>query len=151
MKSIRIKLLISVLGVFITALSVLTVLTYHETSHEIEEVFDAELVQTARMISQLALANIDSKGLDVTVLESDQHREHKYEKHISYQVWYRNTLVLRSASAPLDRAMASTAGYSDTNIGDKLWRVFALYPESSAYRIYTAEDHIAREELTWEP
>ena len=86
MKSIRIKLLISVLGVFITALTILTVLTYYETSHEIEEVFDAELVQTARMINQLALANIDSKGMDVTIPETDQHRGHKYEKHISYQV-----------------------------------------------------------------
>jgi two-component system sensor histidine kinase QseC len=149
-KSIRIKLLISVLGVFVTALSILTLLTYHETSHEIEEVFDAELVQTARMINQLALANIDSKGEDIAIPESDQHQGHKYEKHISYQVWFHNTLVLRSESAPLDRAMATTAGYSDNSINDKLWRVFALYPESSPYRIYTAEDHSARDELTWE-
>jgi two-component system OmpR family sensor kinase/two-component system sensor histidine kinase QseC len=95
-KSLRIKLLISVLGVFITALFVLAVLTYNETSHEIEEVFDAELVQTARMINQLALANIDSKGMDITIPESTQHRGHKYEKHISYQVWFRNALVRSS-------------------------------------------------------
>ncbi len=148
MKSLKLQLLTSVLSVFMLALTLLLIVSYNETRHEIEEVFDAELAQTARMISQLTLANIDSKGLEIKVRPTI-HAGHKYEKHVSYQVWYQNALVLRSDSAP-DTSLANTSGYSDVSIGDLKWRVFALYPESSAYRIYTAEDNKARDELAWE-
>jgi len=148
MKSLKLQLLTSVLSVFMLALILLLIASYNETSHEIEEVFDAELAQTARMISQLTLANIDSKGLDIKIHPAT-HTGHKYEKHVSYQVWYENALLLRSDSAP-DTPLANTSGYSDVSINGLKWRVFALYPESSAYRIYTAEDNKARDELAWE-
>jgi len=149
MKSLKIQLLTYVLSVFTLALILLFIVSYNETVHEIEEVFDAELAQTARMISQLTLANIDSKGLDLTTGSLGQGAEHKYEKHVSYQVWYKNALVLRSDSAP-DQPLSTGSGYSNININGKQWRVFALYPESSPYRIYTAEDNRARDELAWE-
>jgi two-component system sensor histidine kinase QseC len=138
------------LSVFVIALLLLTLLIYKGASHEIEEIFDAELAQTARMISHLALSNIDSNGMEVTARKSIQHQGHRYEKHISYQVWYRNSLVLRSESAPADQVMSSVPGFSDVDISGRKWRVFTLYPEDSDYRIYTGEDHKARDELTWE-
>jgi len=148
-KSIRLRLLSYILGVFVSSLSVLTFVSYLETSHEIEEVFDSELAQTARMLSQFTLANIDSKGNTVSIPEDTQHVGHKYENHISYQVWYYNALALHSESAP-DLALAKSAGFSNVTIKGKKWRVFSLYPESSAYRIYTAEDYTARDELAFE-
>jgi len=147
-KSLKLQLLGRVLSVFMLALILLLIVSYNETGHEIEEVFDAELAQTARMISQLTLANIDSKGLEIKISPAT-HAGHKYEKHVSYQVWHEDTLLLRSDSAP-QTPLANTPGYSDVGIDGRKWRVFALYPESSAYRIYTAEDNKARDELAWE-
>ncbi len=149
MKSIRVRLLVYILGVFIISAAIVIFISYKESAHEIEEVFDSELAQTARLISQLNLANIDSKGEEIAVPIIQQSPGHKYESHISYQVWYDNALVLRSASAPLV-PLSSQSGYSTNTIHNTMWRVFALYPEKSHYRIYTAEDFTARNELTWE-
>jgi two-component system sensor histidine kinase QseC len=150
MKSIRTNLLVSVLAVFVGALLLLAFLSYKETIHEVEEVFDAELAQTARMISQFTLSNIDSRGTEEAISVDSQNVGHRYEKHISYQVWFRNALVLRSESAPDDIHMSDVSGYSDVSINNQPWRVFALYPENSPYRIYTAEDYKARNELAFE-
>lgn len=150
MKSIRVRLLVSILGVYTVAFTLVGIIAYRETSHEIEEVFDAELAQIARMINQLALANIDSNGAEISIPETDRSRGHKYEKHISYQVWFHDVLVLRSHSAPTSAPLATASGYSDTEVDGNRWRVFALIMEDSPYRIFTAEDYKARNELTLE-
>ena len=151
MKSLRLQLLIRILGVIVAALTILTFFSYYETSHEIEEVFDAELAQTARMISQMTLANIDSKGEDghIELPPEPLNSGHKYEKHISYQIWYRNALVLHSDSAP-NEPIATAPGYHDIELGGRNWRVFGLHPKGTNYRIYTAEDKVARDELSVE-
>jgi len=148
-RSIRARLLVSVIGAFIVFVVLVTVISYRETAHEVEEVFDAELAQTARMISQLVLANLDSRGVEIEVEKSAGDLGHKYEKHISYQVWLGNALMLRSISAPVV-PLARAPGYSDILLEGKRWRVFALYPKGTSYGIFTAEDYKAREELLLE-
>lgn len=150
MYSLRQQVLVRVLGSFVLALLVMLYVSYQQALHEIEEIFDAELAQTAQMIGKLALANIDSKGEEVAIGEAgDDAISHKYEKHISYQVWYRDVLVLKSSSAP-DEPLAQEESYSNIEQAGRQWRVFGLYPQGSPYRIYTAEDNEARDELSWQ-
>ncbi len=129
-------------------LGILLYISYDSTLHEVEEVFDAELAQTAGLMAQLALANLESSEQQVSNLQSTA-KGHKYEKRISYQVWHGNNLILRSDSAP-KTPMSNKPGFSDVVIDDRQWRVFGLYPDNSPYLVYSGEDNNARDELALE-
>ena len=149
MQSIRRQVLVWVMGFLVLALLIMMVISYQRALHEIEEIFDAELAQTAKLVSKLALADIDSKGTVFTVgAGQDKSIKHKYEKYISYQVWHGNSLMLKSARAP-DQALGSKSGFQDVTIDKQQWRVFGLYPKGSSYRIFTAEEEVGRKELSW--
>ncbi len=149
MRSIRRQVLVWVLGLLVLALLIMMYISYQRALHEIEEIFDAELAQTAKLVGKLALADIDSKGAMLTVGSTlEKNGRHKYEKYISYQVWYRDSLVLKSAEAPLE-SLGKMAGFQDTRIGKEQWRVFGLHPVGSEFRIYTAEEMVGRQELSW--
>jgi two-component system sensor histidine kinase QseC len=149
MRSIRRQVLVWVLGVLVSTLLVMLYISYNKALHEIEEIFDAELAQAARLIAKLPLADIDSKGSvsPITVAQDDSEK-HKYEQYISYQLWYKGELLLRSAFAPME-ALGNEEGFQDKDTGGKRWRVFGLHPEDSDFQIFTAEDTAAREELSW--
>ncbi len=149
--SLRRQVLIRVLGTFLLALVMVLAVTYHRAQVEIEEVFDAELAQTAKLIGKLILANLDSRGDAGVVMDQAllKRNLHKYEKNISYQVWLKDELVLRSASAPT-RPLATGRGYQNVRIDGEEWRVLGVYPVGTNYRIYTAENNVARDELAQE-
>ncbi len=148
MSSLKKQLMIGMLVPLALGLGLLLYISYDSTLHEIEEVFDAELAQTAGLMAQLALANLDSGEQQVSNLQSTA-KGHKYEKRISYQVWHGNSLVLRSDSAP-QTPMSNQPGFSDVVIDDRKWRVFGLYPDNSPYLVYSGEDNNARDELALE-
>ncbi len=149
MRSIRRQVLVWVLGLLVLALLIMMYISYQRALHEIEEIFDAELAQTAKLVGKLALADIDSKGAAHTIGSNLENVvRHKYEKYISYQVWYRHSLVLKSAQAPAE-PLGKRAGFQNAEIGKEQWRVFGLYPENSAFKIYTGEEMVGRQELSW--
>ncbi|WP_419596822.1 ATP-binding protein [Thiolapillus sp.] len=149
MRSIRRQVLAWVLGFLVLALLIMMVVSYQRALHEIEEIFDAELAQAAKLVGKLVLADIDSKGTVFTV-DSDLNKSvrHKYEKYIGYQVWHRDSLMLKSAGVP-DQALGMRAGFQDVAIASQQWRVYGLYLKGSDYRIFTAEEVVGRKELSW--
>ncbi|WP_456446692.1 ATP-binding protein [Thiolapillus sp.] len=149
-RSLRKQVLLWVLGSFLLALLVVLGVSYHRAQHEIEEIFDAELAQTAKLMGKLVLANLDSKGKEV-VGEQDvlKRNLHKYEKNISYQVWLGDELVLRSSSAPV-KPLARRRGYQNVRIDGSEWRVLGVMPKGMNYKIFAAENNVARDELAWE-
>jgi two-component system sensor histidine kinase QseC len=149
MKSIRLRLLVALLSLF-TLFWLITILaTYVESRHEIEELFDAELAQSAAVLSEIALDNIRHRYEDE---EQDKtlKREvygHRYEKRIAFQVWNNSTLLLRSLSAPQE-SMSDEFGYRDVTINKKKWRVFGLRINGSQ-RIVVGEQYDVRNELIY--
>ncbi|WP_456418151.1 ATP-binding protein [Thiolapillus sp.] len=149
MHSIRKQVLVRVMGFLALTLLVMLLISYLKALHEIEEIFDAELAQTARLIGQIAMADGEGKGLPSTIaVPLDQSNKYKYEKFISYQVWHGDELVLKSSYAP-DEALSTIAGFRDVTNGKQRWRVFGLHLANSDYRVYTSEDTVVREELSW--
>ncbi|BAO45201.1 ATP-binding protein [Thiolapillus brandeum] len=149
-RSLRKQVLLWVLGAFLLALLVVLAVSYHRAQHEIEEIFDAELAQTAKLMGKLVLTNLDSHGKDVVAEQGALKRHlHKYEKNISYQVWLGDKLVLRSSSAP-KQPLATGSGYQNVRIDGSEWRVLGVIPKGMDYRIFTAENNVARDELAWE-
>lgn len=149
-RSLRRQVLGRVLGTFLLALLIVLAVSYDRALHEIEEIFDAELAQTAKLIGKLILANLDSKGGEVVAEQALLKQNlHKYEQNISYQVWWGDVLLLRSASAPAE-PLVSGSGYRNVRVDGMEWRVLGVHLKGTDYRIYTAENNVARDELAWE-
>ncbi len=147
-RSLKKQILIGILAPLVVSLGFLLYESYKHTVHEIDEIFDAQLAQTARMIAHFTQANIDS-GEQPTSTFPIAGRRHKYERQIAYQIWFNGSLALKSDSAP-DTPLAHQAGFSYNQTARKHWRVFGLEPRHSPYRIYTAVSNKAEKELSLE-
>ena len=140
--SIRRRLLVLVLAA-VTALWVITaVMSYVRTHHEIDELFDAQLAQSARVL--LAQTSHDTDEIEIEYNE----QFHKYEKKIAFQIWDKNDrLLLRSDSAPLSPLSTAADGFSDTRIEGRPWRIFSHWDARHELQIQVGERHDVRNGL----
>ncbi|WP_114417664.1 ATP-binding protein [Marinospirillum perlucidum] len=156
--SIRIRTLSWVLLVFVLASGLLAWSSFHDAAHEVEELYDAHLAQQARLISSL-LTGMEATSLtqvaklrllntmEQTTLQAGDNKGHKYESKVVFQVWQRDQLLLRSRNAPAGRLSQEGEGYSNTQLGNHLWRVFALSLAETGHTILIAERDDVRGEL----
>lgn len=156
MTSIRYR----IIGFLVGSLLVINIVSgyyiYQHTQHEVEEIFNAQQAQVARIIDQLITdtAISDRQNTSITtvpILEEliDQNTlGHHYEKKIAYQVWdLEGNLLLMSENAPLHPLSATAPGFSRTEYSGEIWHIFALYSNSAKKWIYTAQKSEARDEL----
>ena len=119
MRSIRSRTLLLVLGLLAVGLSAISLVSYRDARHEIEELFDAELAQQARLLAGMIPADMApaaraalQQALDEAVVgtagagegEGDAARTqgHEYESKLGFVVLDdRGDSLLRSASAPV--------------------------------------------------
>lgn len=155
--SIRRRLLVTLLTI-ITLVWLFTALSsYQETQHEIEELFDAQLAQSARTLLTVAGHELDElEGIPETThihfLPGDTGDEDgiEYEQKLAYQLWIlpQNKLILRSFMAPETPLSPILSGYSSEVINGQPWRVFSLHEPKSGFQIKMAESLEIRQELT---
>jgi two-component system sensor histidine kinase QseC len=144
MNSIRNKLLLILSIVLTLAWILVTAITYLESQHEVEEVFDAQMAQSAAVLSQFSSSLVGKPTPQTHKLQKEFYG-HRYEKKLSFQIWEADRLILRSANAPA-MPMASSTGYSDQTINKETWRVFALQLAGNK-TIYVGEKYEVRNEL----
>ena len=153
MRSIRARVLLAVLGVLLVSLTLLSVKGYLDARHETEELFDAQLARSARLISGLIGRELDADeraslqaALDEAIARGGlAGRGHRYETKLAFQLLDADgSVLLQSSSAPegLVDALMRTAGvddfehfadgadelpgYHDVQVREHRWRVFAL-------------------------
>jgi two-component system sensor histidine kinase QseC len=146
MISIRRRLLANLSILFLFAWLLLGVLSWISAQHEIEEVFDAELAESARVLLNLSaheLRNGAPESAPAAVLSP--RGGHHYEERLAFQIWYRGRLVMRSGNAPAS-AMSVTPGYSDQTIAGARWRVFVLHDGDSRAQVQVGELEDVRDE-----
>ncbi|WP_455222874.1 ATP-binding protein [Kaarinaea lacus] len=169
--SIRRRLLANLLVTIAFVSSITLILSYHDAHHEVQELFDAQLAQSGRVLQALLLPELlVSPSSDLQALlerftrlpnnkmekyDDEIHAlGHEYERKLAFQVWGRDkNLLLRSATAPstaLSVAALEPAnrGFSDEVVGAFDWRVFSLWDESEQHLIQVAERYDVRDELT---
>ncbi len=144
MTSIRKRLLCNLLTLFLLSWLAVAGFTYHQAEHEIEEIFDAQLAQTAGMIAELTLDQIRIREGDATELTKAVYG-HKYERKVSFQIWEGDRLLLHSQSAPHDK-LSSSLGFSDRLVNGTTWRVFGMQ-HRLGYTVYAAEDYEVRDDM----
>lgn len=113
-RSIRARLLVLLLSLLSLAMGLISHKIYSDASHEVEELFDAQLAQTSRVLMGLVRHELSAESrhdlqtaLDEALLLKNSNRDldgllgHHYESKLAFQMLNDNgELVFQSASAP---------------------------------------------------
>ncbi|MDO9054627.1 MAG: sensor histidine kinase N-terminal domain-containing protein [Gallionella sp.] len=151
MNSLRTKLLLLLLAIISVAWLTTAVFIYFDAHHEIDELFDAQLAQSAQVL--LAQAGHDLKDArededDDGIATEIAGAGHKYERKIAFQIRDEHgRLLLRSASVPVDPLAAQESGFADAVIEGKPWRVYTQHDDDGEIRVQVGERHAVRNEL----
>ncbi|EIJ41438.1 signal transduction histidine kinase [Beggiatoa alba B18LD] len=100
--SLRRYLLLFLASTFLACWGVIVIWVEQEAAHEIEEVQDATLAQTARTLLSLIRHHEDIKNFalqDVSVKRKNRNG-HRYEANVAFIVYFADGKKFRSASAP---------------------------------------------------
>ena len=139
--SLRRRLLALLLGGVTVGWLATLAFSYIDAHHEIDELLDAQLVQTAQTL--LALASEYDDDDDVARLEGDVH---KYQKKCVFQLWdAEGRLLLRSQHAPT-ALLTTTDGFSESE-GKEHWRYYSQWDRQHQLRVQVGENHEVREEI----
>jgi two-component system sensor histidine kinase QseC len=151
--SIRRRLLFLLLSVICVVWSTVTWRVYVKTQHEVEELFDANLAQSARVLFGLlkheALEEKEGEedkgkvGIDFESCEQG----HRYEHKLAFLIRHRDGRVLtHSVMAPVFPVPSrDSPHFSDYKIEEHRWRVFTL--QEGEFFVQTGERYDIRNEL----
>ncbi|WP_417792516.1 ATP-binding protein [Stutzerimonas xanthomarina] len=168
-RSIRNRTLVLVLGILLLSLSLISWRSYRDARHEIEELFDAQLAQSARLVQGLVMHDMEpssrqalQSALDAAVnARRDQGVPgHDYETKLGFQVYAADgSSLLQSAGAPngalQELAKPDSAspfsglsgGYHDVQLDGHVWRLFLLQDREDDLWILLSERDDVRGEL----
>jgi len=156
--SLRRRLLLTLLSITALIWVVSAYTSYRDARHEIGELFDAQLAQSARTLLSVAgheLVELSGGPLDNThihfIAESSfTSSGHDYEHKLAYQLWQQpqNSLLLRSFTAPETALSDKQSGYSTRKINGEQWRVFSLLDKETGFQVQMGESMAIRQELT---
>lgn len=155
--SIRQRLLWTLLSATLVVWVGTAIKNYYDNRHEIAELFDAQLAQSARallalsaheMYEQLAFI-AQTPGQNRNVPERRSAQVHKYEQHLAFQIWSGDgILVALSDSAPTDPLAGAPNVFSDHVIKGYRWRVYALVDPEKNLQVQVGERYDQREQLS---
>ncbi|MBW3730274.1 ATP-binding protein [Aeromonas dhakensis] len=173
-RSIRRFLLSGILALVSASLAVSALIGYLEASHEMEELFDARLAQSARITNQLLGRYLEQNGelpANGTVYQEweqsnpepwqkdksfnlrGEDREltpfgHEFERNLYFQLLSeQDGILLRSPSAPSQPLGALAPGFNSVTKDNHEWRTFTLYNQDAQTWLIVAERDDERSEL----
>lgn len=146
MNSLRRRLLLILLTGMTLMLAIMVIFDHRATRQELDALFDAQLAESAHVLLGIAERNLTENiehGID-----TESPIIHEYEQTMVYQIWNRDTLLLRTNTAPATLMGASTfPGYSQITILKRRWRLLVLWDPSHEFMIQIAEPLRGREHL----
>ena len=116
--------------------------SYFDARHEIDELLDAHLAQSASLI-------VAQVGHDVEEIDLEHApRTGSLARRVAFQIWEGGTVLrLHSADAPQSLLSARTEGYSDAAIDGRNWRVFSTWDARRKFLVQVAELDETRREI----
>ena len=169
MRSIRQRTLALLLSILLISLGLMSWRSYRDAQHEIEELFDAQLAQSARLVQGLVGHDMDQPtrqalqaALDQAVHTQRRHDMpgHDYESKLGFQVVSLSAgTLLQSAGAPAGalsalrragqarHATSLADGYHNVMLDGRGWRLFVLHDAVDDLWILVSEREDVRGEL----
>lgn len=125
--SIRRRLLLyttaSTLGLTLL-ISSLALLSAYE---EIEEVYDAQLAHSAKILLQLTEKEIgESENIEISLGTERPDISHHYENKLTFRIWKDDILSTQSVQAEQFGSFSATPGFSNENVAGDMWRFFCI-------------------------
>lgn len=144
-KSLKSRFGLTVVLPILLALLAASVAAFYSARHEIEEVYDAQLAHTARIMLALMRHEVDEGEPDMTALQ-ERFGEvgHAYEKHIGVRIWKGEQLFYESPSAVNFGPQHVIAGFSNKEVQGESWRFFVLPDRVSGLTVEAAENYRIR-------
>ena len=156
--SIRQRLLVFLLSLTFISWSAIAIVNYIDASGKIEHIFDAHLIQSAKVLMSLVVHELyeedyesdrKDKGEETRLTYIEQHLErHIYEKTLAFQISINNAgFSFNSAGAPDEPLSDNTTGLSDIVVNGIHWRVYTLHDPANIIVIRVAEPQSVRSDL----
>lgn len=129
------------------------VLTWQDTSDELDELLDGHLAQSAALlVVQQAGHGGDTRDDHEAGDErlEDAPSLHKYAPRVAFQVFHEGALTLRSANAGEQPMARKTRGFSTVTLGDaSAWRVFGAQGNEGDVQVFVGEQIKSRDAILW--
>ncbi len=144
--SLRSRLIARIsLPIIVATLMALT-LSYHFAKEEISEVYDAQLVHSAKVLLQLTEHEIiEHEGFHFGLENPDL--QHRYERKLGFRIWMGNDLVTSSPNAKEFDHFEAPPGFSNHILGKHEWRFFVFLDPVKKVKIEVSERMDIRSEL----
>jgi two-component system sensor histidine kinase QseC len=145
--SIRSRLLLTLMVLFVFGWISVVIATYTVASHRINKLFNAELAQDARVLSYLARTSTsDWRHLPAMKAGSLPTR---HPELLAFQIWNGTSLLLESAGTPRFSSPGSD-GFRDVEMGGNTWHLYTRFDPSDGLGIVVAEPTSLRDQLITE-
>ena len=164
MFSLRLLLsLIMLVGIVLTV-TFSSILSTRDAMHEVEELFDAQMVQTAKMLEQFYVDQLTEDQLTQlisqpilfhvadskieTFAEQSNPVTLSYEHKLSFQLLSSSGQLLAYSDSTGEQPLTNfTQGYDIHRIDDELWHVYSFFSSPHQVWIVTAQRDDVRQEL----
>lgn len=143
--SLQRRILIWVLAAVLAVWSIVVVTSWFDARHELNELLDAHLAESAALLVLQEGADFDDDDFELPEIS----RRRRPAQRVAFQIWSNNRLVVKSPMAPRTPLSERSSGFSTVNIGGVRWRVFAASRSESNSRIFIGERVDARDEVLW--
>lgn len=156
-------LIISINTLMLVIFAITGIMAYSSALDELDEVYDAQLAHTARLLITLK-NNISDTPVEYPIIvpvpelldhgealnarEQRQYSVHKYEHKIAFQLWSESELLMRSENADDFKLSKQSAGYHEIRHEGTLWITYSLYDPNNNLWAYTAQREDVRQELS---
>lgn len=128
------------------AAALIFLIAYLFSWHEIEEVYDAQLVHSAKTLLQLTEHEIDEQQ-NIDIGTESPNLQHRYENKTAFRIWKNDKIVLQSSRAKDFAGVEAPPGFSVQIIEEKPWRFFVFIDAEKNIKVETAERYAIRYEL----
>lgn len=157
MSSVRARILIPVLLLLLLGDLTIGLLALKDSHHEIEEIYDAQLAQSARLLQgvlrqsppgETDLDRLYQSFDDAMSRINSGEAAHPYETRLTFQVWRSSgELLVRSAQAPLLSEPPAAAGFQEFTENGNEWCGFLLTDPQLGLLIWVGERDDVRQDL----
>lgn len=147
--SLRAHLLVMLLAATSLVWLAAALWSYEDARHEAEELLDAQLAQSARLLMAQTRHELEEEGAEhLTALDfMDDRALHPYEQRLQFRILDSEGRHLLSSASPPPALTSQTSGYADVVADGQGWRVLLVEDPDLQLRAEVAQSLAIRDEL----
>lgn len=125
-------------------------LTWTDASHELDELLDGHLAQSAALLIAQQTGHGPEHGKSESDHVDDAPSLHKYAPKVAFQVFHEGVLTMSSANAGNTPMSKKAKGFDTVRLhNNSLWRVFATEGSEGDVQVYVGEQLDSRDSILW--